>query len=75
MLRSPVFRLSMLFPALMLAFCIAIMYGPVTFSMKDVANAILAGYWHSDTAGTLHQRTYGLCVCRAPCLLRWRAPH
>lgn len=56
MLRSPVFRLSMLFPALMLAFCIAIMYGPVTFSMKDVANAILAGYWHSDTAGTLHQR-------------------
>ncbi len=46
----------MLFPALMLAFCIAIMYGPVTFSMEDVANAILAGYWHSDTAGTLHQR-------------------
>lgn len=31
MLRSPAFRLSMLFPALMLAFCIAIMYGPVTF--------------------------------------------
>jgi iron complex transport system permease protein len=56
MLRSPVFRLAMLLPALLLALCIAVMYGPVTFSMQEVAHAILAGYWHSDTAGTLHQR-------------------
>ncbi|CAK9886732.1 MAG: Hemin transport system permease protein HmuU [Candidatus Erwinia impunctatus] len=56
MLVYPVFRLSMLFLALMLVFCIAIMYGPVTFSMKEVGKAILAGYWHSDTEGTLHQR-------------------
>ncbi|EMW9312571.1 iron ABC transporter permease [Salmonella enterica] len=46
----------MLFSALILVFCIAIMYGPVTFSMKETVNAILAGYWHSDTSGTLHQR-------------------
>ncbi len=56
MLRSAVFRLSMLLPILLLALCIAIMYGPVTFSMQEVVNALLAGYWHSDTAGTLHQR-------------------
>lgn len=56
MLRSPAFRLAMLLPALMLALCIAIMYGPVAFSMQEVAHAVLAGYWHSDTAGTLHQR-------------------
>jgi iron complex transport system permease protein len=56
MLRSPALRLAMLLPALLLALCIAVMYGPVTFSMQEVAHAVLAGYWHSDTAGTLHQR-------------------
>lgn len=56
MLRSPVFRLSVLFPALILAFVMAIMHGPVTFSLADVTNAILAGYWHSETEGTLPQR-------------------
>ncbi|MGE0972284.1 FecCD family ABC transporter permease [Klebsiella sp. WOUb02] len=56
MLRSPALRLAMLLPALLLALGMAIMYGPVTFSMQEVAHAVLAGYWHSDTAGTLHQR-------------------
>lgn len=56
MLRSPAFLLSILFPVLILALCLAIMYGPVKLTFSDVISAIYAGYWHSDAEGTLHQR-------------------
>lgn len=56
MLRSSVIRVLILVPALLLVLCVAIKFGPVTFSLDEVVNAVMAGYWHSDTEGTLHQR-------------------
>ena len=56
MLRSSVIRVLILVSALLLVLCVAIKFGPVTFSLDEVVNAVMAGYWHSDTEGTLHQR-------------------
>ncbi|EAA6552173.1 iron ABC transporter permease [Salmonella enterica subsp. diarizonae] len=54
--RFPVLHLFILVSVLLLVFFIAIRYGPVTLSLTEVVHAVMAGYWHSDTAGTLHQR-------------------
>ncbi|TCV96797.1 FecCD family ABC transporter permease [Biostraticola tofi] len=55
-LKSLTCRLFLLTLGLGLAVCLAIMHGPVNFSVKEVMKALLAGYWHGDTSGTLHQR-------------------
>lgn len=55
-LHSLALRLCCLAFCLLLALCLAVMHGPVVFSLKEVVKAVLAGYWQSDTEGTLHQR-------------------
>lgn len=56
MLGSSLIRIFFLVPTLLVVLCIAIQFGAVTFSFDEVIKAVIAGYWHSDTEGTLHQR-------------------
>lgn len=55
-LISPVWRLAMLAVCLLLVMGLALMQGPLRFSFHQVIDALLAGTWGNDNAGTLYQR-------------------